>query len=315
LTYANGDKYVGGWRDDKQNGQGTYTYGPGEWSGDKFVGEFKDGKRNGQGTYASANGDKFVGEYKDDAANGQGTKTTADGSIKQSGIWKDGKFVGVADPWAAAGFSDTPPAATPKAVQADPWAAAGFSDQPVKQQEQPETFAEKYIPGWKKAKANVAGKTWGEVLADTTPGRMARAVAQERNWTRFPSATSVPMTREGGVYVVPVVINNVINLNFVVDSGAADVSIPSDVVMTLVRTGTLKASDFLEEQTYVLADGTKVPSQTFLIRSLKVGGKIVEDVSGSVASVNGSLLLGQSFLSRFKSWSVDNAAHALVLDE
>jgi hypothetical protein len=27
------------------------------------------------------------------------------------------------------------------------------------------------------------------------------------------------------------------------------------------------------------------------------------------------LLLGQTFLSRFKSWSVDNAKHALVLSE
>jgi len=29
--------------------------------------------------------------------------------------------------------------------------------------------------------------------------------------------------------------------------------------------------------------------------------------------VNGSLLLGQSFLNKFKSWSQDNATHELVL--
>jgi hypothetical protein len=44
---------------------------------------------------------------------------------------------------------------------------------------------------------------------------------------------------------VPVLINNAITLNFVVDSGASDVSIPADVVMTLVRTGTLKEADFI----------------------------------------------------------------------
>jgi hypothetical protein len=48
---------------------------------------------------------------------------------------------------------------------------------------------------------------------------------------------------------------------------------------------------------------------------LKVCGKIVENVTGSVASVNDSLLLGQSFLGRFKSWLVDNAAYALAFDE
>ena len=123
------------------------------------------------------------------------------------------------------------------------------------------------------------------------------------------------MQIEGGTYVVPVLINNAITLDFVVDSGAADVSIPADVVMMLMRTGTLKETDFLDEKTYVLADGSKVPSQTFRIRSLKVGSKILENVNGSIAPVQGSLLLGQSFLSRFRSWSVDNAKHALLLSE
>ena len=123
------------------------------------------------------------------------------------------------------------------------------------------------------------------------------------------------MQQIGGVYVVPVLINDAIPLNFVVDSGAADVSIPADVVMTLMRTGSLQEADFLGEKTYVLADGSTVPSQTFVIRSLKVGNVVLENVNRSVASVHGSLLLGQTFLSRFKSWSVDNTKHALLLSE
>ena len=65
----------------------------------------------------------------------------------------------------------------------------------------------------------------------------------------------------------------------------------------------------------MLADGSRVPSQTFRIRSLKAGNKVLENVAGSVASVEGSLLLGQSFLRRFKSWSVDNTKHVLLLSE
>lgn len=126
---------------------------------------------------------------------------------------------------------------------------------------------------------------------------------------------SVPMVKQGGVYAVPVLINNAITLDFIVDSGAADVSIPADVVMTLTRTGTLKKEDYLGEKTYVLADGSEVPSQTFRIRSLKVGNKVLHDVNGSIAPVSGSLLLGQSFLGRFKSWSVDNTKHAILLSE
>lgn len=127
------------------------------------------------------------------------------------------------------------------------------------------------------------------------------------------SFMSVPLQREGGIYVVPVLINDAITLNFVVDSGAAHVTIPADVVMTLIRTGTIKSSDFLGEQTYILADGSRVPSQTFRIRSLKIGSRVLENVIGSVADVKGSLLLGQSFLGRFESWSIDNASNRLLL--
>jgi predicted aspartyl protease len=103
-------------------------------------------------------------------------------------------------------------------------------------------------------------------------------------------------------------------LNFTIDSGASDVSIPADVVRTLMRTGTLRSEDFLGAQTYRLADGTTVPSETFRIRTLKVGDREIENVIGSVTKVEGTLLLGQSFLSRFNSWSIDNGRSLLVLN-
>ncbi|TYL80820.1 retroviral-like aspartic protease family protein [Bradyrhizobium cytisi] len=123
----------------------------------------------------------------------------------------------------------------------------------------------------------------------------------------------ISMEQSGGVYVVPVRFNDIITLPAVVDSGASDVSIPADIVSTLIRTKTITNEDFLGEQIYVLADGSKVPSHRFRIRSLKVGNKTVENVVGSVASANATILLGQSFLSKLKSWSVDNDQHTLIL--
>ncbi len=61
-------------------------------------------------------------------------------------------------------------------------------------------------------------------------------------------ATIVPMVAEGGTFVVPVRINDQITLKFVIDSGASDVSVPADVVMTLLRTGTITDDDFLGAQ-------------------------------------------------------------------
>jgi clan AA aspartic protease (TIGR02281 family) len=113
------------------------------------------------------------------------------------------------------------------------------------------------------------------------------------------SRQGVPLKMDGGIFVVPVQINGAMTL--VIDSGAADVSVPADVVSTLRRAGTIKETDFIGERTYVLADGSKSQSVTFTIRSLKVGDTVLENVRGSIASSQGSLLLGQSFLERFKS--------------
>jgi len=85
-TYANGDKYVGEFKNSKKSGRGTYTSA----NGSKYVGEFKDDIRNGQGTLTYANGYKYVGEFKDDKRHGQGTFTYADGRV-YIGSWKDGK--------------------------------------------------------------------------------------------------------------------------------------------------------------------------------------------------------------------------------
>jgi hypothetical protein len=140
--------------------------------------------------------------------------------------------------------------------------------------------------------------------------------AEAEKWSRLPAASraAVPLKIEGSTFVVPVQINGAITLDFTVDSGAADVSVPADVFSTLTRTRTIRDTDIIGEQTYVLADGSKHRSVTFTIRSLKVGDKIIENVRGSVAPTQGSLLLGQSFLERFKSWSIDNTKHELLLE-
>lgn len=43
ITYPNGDVYVGEFRDGQPNGQGTHTFGRGDYEGDVYVGEFRDG--------------------------------------------------------------------------------------------------------------------------------------------------------------------------------------------------------------------------------------------------------------------------------
>ena len=128
------------------------------------------------------------------------------------------------------------------------------------------------------------------------------------------SAISVSMKSEGGTYVLPVEVNGALTLDFVVDSGASDVSVPMDVVSTLIRTGTIGKSDVIGAAQYALADGSTASGVRFRIHSLKIGNVTIRDVVGSAGPERGSLLLGQSFLRKFKSWSIDNSQHRLILE-
>jgi clan AA aspartic protease (TIGR02281 family) len=120
------------------------------------------------------------------------------------------------------------------------------------------------------------------------------------------------MQRDGGRYVVPVRINDAMTLPFTVDSGASDVLIPADVVLTLARTGTIARDDFIGDQTYTLADGSTIKSAQFVLRGLQVGDQLIRNVAASFGPVKSDPLLGQSFLSRFTSWTLDSERHALV---
>jgi len=126
-------------------------------------------------------------------------------------------------------------------------------------------------------------------------------------------AIEIPLEKEGGVYKVPVRINGVITLRFILDSGASEVVIPSDVAQTLFRANTIQETDFLPGKTYSLADGSELKSPRFVIRELEIGGVKINNVPGSIAPRSGDLLLGQSVLEKLNSWTLDNKRHLLSM--
>lgn len=123
----------------------------------------------------------------------------------------------------------------------------------------------------------------------------------------------VPLEQKEGIFVIPVLINSAITLPFIIDSGAADVQIPVDVFSTLVRANTIVTTDLIGKRKYVLADGSTQDEPRFIIRELKVGNRILHNVEASVGPVAGELLLGQTFLSQFAEWTLDNQRHVLRL--
>ena len=144
--------------------------------------------------------------------------------------------------------------------------------------------------------------------------RAALLVATLVTWGAA-DAESVQLVREHGIFLVPVLLNNSITLKFTIDSGASDVSVPEDVVSTLIRTGSMSKADFLASQAYQLADGSTQTERRFRIRSLRIGTLELNDVVASVAPMAGPLLLGQSFLTKLSSWTIDNKRGVLIFNE
>jgi len=239
-----------------------------------YVGEWLANRPNGQGTLTWPDGTKYVGQFLDGNIWGQGTLAWANGD-KYIGEFHGGKMDGMGT------FV---------------WANG-------------QTYIGKFSRGAMSGRGTMFAADGSEVSLATTTPSLSPAQNQESS-----SVEEVLLKKNGGIFVAPVEINGAITLDFAVDSGASTVTIPANVYNTLVRTGTINDSDIIGQGTVVLADGSKSKLPIFTIRSLKVGDKTITNVITAVLPVGGQLLLGQSFLARFKSWSLDNTKHVLLLN-
>ena len=90
------EKYIGKWKDDKQNGNGIHIWyeSPGELKElrNRYVGEWKNGERNGYGVFFYSNGARYEGEWKNNLKTGFGIMTYEDGK-KYIGRFEEDRLV------------------------------------------------------------------------------------------------------------------------------------------------------------------------------------------------------------------------------
>lgn len=151
--------------------------------------------------------------------------------------------------------------------------------------------------------------------SESPPPRVAAApVAQQQSAPA--NLVRVPMVRKGGsTFSVPVCISTVCGFPFLLDSGASDVSVSPMVFKAMVKDGLVTRDDVIDVRNYATASGQSIEGLRFRMPALTVGGITVRGVVGSVSpgTPDGMLLLGQSFLQKFRTWSIDNVTHELVL--
>lgn len=116
----------------------------------------------------------------------------------------------------------------------------------------------------------------------------------------------IKLLQVGGVYEIPIMLNDVLKINVILDSGATDVSVAPDVALTLMRTGTIEKADWMSGQTYEFADGSTSKSQRFKLKSISIGDKVFKGVTCNIApTIQSPMLLGQSLLQRLGRYSID----------
>ena len=73
-TWPSGDRYEGGFVEDRREGTGTYAWGPrSPWAGEKYSGGFRNDRRHGTGVYEWPGGDRYAGPWENDAITGRAT--------------------------------------------------------------------------------------------------------------------------------------------------------------------------------------------------------------------------------------------------
>jgi len=117
-----------------------------------------------------------------------------------------------------------------------------------------------------------------------------------------------------GVKEIPIKINNLSPINFIIDTGADETTVTSDILSVLIRQKIVTEADFLEGREYRLADGSTVKSPRFIIRKMEIGDFVLRDITASISSAKATPLLGQNVLSKFQSIRQDNVNQEVVFE-
>lgn len=163
------------------------------------------------------------------------------------------------------------------------------------------------VPPNKRAEALESAQREGPSRLQTFQAPAARPSAA--HMARRTGVLRIPYEQHGNAILVYVRLNDRVTAPFYVDTGAADVVLPSAVA---ARAGVIVGADTPRE-TYGTANGL-IRQAVVKLDSVEVGEARVENVRGSVSESLPVGLLGTSFFNHF-TLQIDPAARMLTLIE
>jgi clan AA aspartic protease (TIGR02281 family) len=125
--------------------------------------------------------------------------------------------------------------------------------------------------------------------------------------------TTITMKKEGGVYVVPCKVNG-IDLEFIFDTGASNVSISYIEALFMVKNRKLDPNDIGEDVYYSIADGTVKKGTKILLKEIEFAGFKLQNVEATIVwDTDAPLLLGLSAISKLGKIQINPVDNTLTI--
>jgi len=128
------------------------------------------------------------------------------------------------------------------------------------------------------------------------------------------SQVVIKMKKQGGVSVIPCKVNG-LNLSFIFDTGASDVTISLTEALFMLKNGYLEENDITgEKKFYSDANGDLSEGEVIVLREIDIQGLKLYNVKASIVKeLNAPLLLGQSAISKLGVVQLDLVANTLTI--
>lgn len=127
-----------------------------------------------------------------------------------------------------------------------------------------------------------------------------------------PQEIRIKMQEENGVLYVPMKVNGQ-ELSFVFDTGASSICISTLEALVLIKNGLLSEDDILGEQGFMDATGRISVGTKINLRKVQIGDRELKNVEATVIeNPQAECLLGQSALSQFGAYKIDNVKKEII---
>lgn len=112
------------------------------------------------------------------------------------------------------------------------------------------------------------------------------------------SQVTIQMEKQGNIFFIPGKVNG-LNLKFVFDTGASNVTISLSEALFMIKNGYLSKDDIVGASYAQIANGEIVENTNIILREIEVGGIKLKNVEASVShTLQAPLLFGQSAIQK-----------------